>query len=170
MSVRAMNLRVLFGGLATAAALAAGGIERGHDPFRSEPEPLPVNQAFTFSASIEGASLVGRWRMPPGYYLYRHRLEVLPGEGVVLGPLATPPGKRIVDEAFGETEVYYRALRVSAPIEAHPAGTAVSARFVYQGCAASGLCYPVQTRTVALTPPAPEAPSGNEVATVSNVP
>lgn len=169
MLVRALSLRVLFGGLATAAAVAAG-IERGNDPFRSEPEPLPVNQAFKFSASIEGNVLVGRWRMPPGYYLYRHRLEVLPGDGVVLGPLATPPGKRIVDEAFGETEVYYRALRVSAPIEARPASATVSARFVYQGCAASGLCYPVQTRTVALSPPAPEAPPDDEAATVSNVP
>lgn len=167
MSVRVFTLRTLCGGVVAAAALAAGGIERGNDPLRQEPEPLPVNQAFRFSAHVKDAHLVGRWRMPPGYYLYRHRLQVLAGEGVVLGPLATPPGKRITDEAFGETEVYYRALQVSAPIEAHPAGAAVSARFVYQGCAASGFCYPPQTRTVTLSLP---APAGNEAAAVSNVP
>ena len=167
MSVREFTLRTLCGGMVAAAALAAGGIERGTDPLRQEAEPLPVNQAFQFSAHVEGALLVGRWRMPPGYYLYRHRLQVLPGDGVVLGPLATPPGKRITDETFGETEVYYRALRVSAPIEEHPTGTALSARFVYQGCAASGFCYPPQTRRVTVSLP---APPGNEAAAVSNVP
>lgn len=168
---RGCRLPVLCAGVVAAAALAVGGIERGRDRLRPQPEPLPVDQAFVFSASIERGHLVGRWRMPPGYYLYRHRLQVLPGEGVVLGPLATPPGTRITDEAFGDTEVYYRALRVQAPIETRAAGAAVSARFVYQGCAADGLCYPPQTRTVTVSPPPVAAPAvGDGTAGGANVP
>ena len=107
-----------------------------------------MDQAFSFTATLEAGRVVGRWRMSPGYYLYRHRFELLPSAGLVLGPLETPPGKRIEDATFGTTEVYYHEAQVSAPIRARPADGQVTVRFVYQGCSAAGLCYPPQRRTV----------------------
>ena len=119
----------------------------GRDPF-AEPRVLPVEQAFAFSARLRGDRLLARWRMPAGYYLYRHRFGLEAGEGVALGALAIPPGKPIVDAAFGEAEAHYGEVEISARVLEH-AGVVV-ARIRYQGCAESGFCYPPQERDVAL--------------------
>lgn len=148
--------------LCAVAAASAAGVERGQDRLQTTPDFLPVDRAFVFSASIEHGRVVARWRMPPGYYLYRERLQLQPGEGLTLGPLATPPGKRIDDAYFGSTEVYYGQVRIDAPIEVWPAGgSPVTVRFVYQGCAEAGLCYPPQERTVTLAPAGEPPESAN---------
>lgn len=140
----------LCAGLAAASWFVAlgGPLDGGRDPLDKVPDFLPVDQAFSFTAAIEVGRVVGRWRMSPGYYLYRHRFELLPGAGLVLGPLETPAGKRIEDATFGATEVYYHEAQVSASIRAWPADGQMTVRFVYQGCSAAGLCYPPQRRTV----------------------
>ena len=148
--------------LLCAVAAASAGVERGQDRLQTTPDFLPVDRAFVFSASIERGRVVAQWRMPPGYYLYRERLQLQPGEGLKLGPLATPPGKRIDDAYFGSTEVYYGQVRVDAPIQAWPeAGVPVTVHFVYQGCAEAGLCYPPQKRTVTLAQPGEPADAAN---------
>ena len=143
---------LLYAGLATAPWLVALGnpLDSGRDPLHKAPDFLPVDQAFAFTAAVEAGRIVGRWRVSPGYYLYRHRFELLPGAGLVLGPLETPPGKRIEDPTFGTTDVYYDEVQVSARIRARPTDGQATVRFIYQGCSAAGLCYPPQRRTVAL--------------------
>lgn len=126
------------------------------------PEFLPVDQAFAFAATLEAGRVVGRWRMSPGYYLYRHRFKLEPGPGVALGPLATPPGEHIDDPTFGAAEVYYREVQVSAPIRAQPGDGQVTVRFVYQGCSAAGLCYPPRKRTATFDASASAATPGVE--------
>ncbi len=135
-------------------ALAAAGIcareiggSRQADPFNEKPVFLAVDEAFIFSAQLTDGRLVGRWRMPEGYYLYRHGFRIQAGDGVELGPADIPTGKRIVDDYFGESEVYYGGVEVSAPILRF--SDSVRAEFSYQGCADDGLCYPPQVRTVA---------------------
>ena len=148
--------------LLCAVTAASAGVERGQDRLQTTPDFLPVDRAFVFSAGIEHGRVVAHWRMPQGYYLYRERLQLQPGEGLTLGPLATPPGKRIDDAYFGSTEVYYGQVRVDAPIQAWPeADVPVTVRFVYQGCAEAGLCYPPQKRTVTLIPAGEPADAAN---------
>lgn len=120
-----------------------------------EPEILPVEEAFllTAEAAPDGGALLARWTMPDGYYLYRHRFafETRPAAGddtadVVLGEAEIPPGKRKVDEYFGEVEVYYHDASARVPVQA--GSGLVEVGISYQGCADAGLCYPPQTRWV----------------------
>ncbi len=120
----------------------------GNDPFAPAPEFLPVDEAFIFSSRLEEGQLIGRWDMPAGYYLYRHRFEIRANEGTTLGQLVSPVGKSVVDEYFGESEVYYGSVEISAPIVAQTSRV-VRASFGYQGCADYGLCYPPEVREVA---------------------
>mgnify|MGYP002814758453 CR=1 FL=1 len=121
-----------------------------------EPEFLPVDVAFVLSADVglDGA-LVANWQMPDGYYLYRHQFafdtrtsENNVDSPVVLGAAEIPPGKRKVDEWFGEVEVYYHSAQARVPVAS--GSGAVEVGISYQGCADQGLCYPPQTRWVAM--------------------
>lgn len=139
-----------------AAGPNAIGVKPGNDPFAGEPEFLAVDQAFVFSARLQGGRLVGRWEMPDSYYLYRRQFRIEAGDGVRLGEVDMPAGRQIVDDVFGESEVYYGSVEISAAVLEH-AGAEVVASFRYQGCADYGLCYPPQTRPVRLAVPQDEA-------------
>ena len=131
-----------------AVAAAPVSIERGSDPLAG-PEFLPVDEAFVLAAWLHDSRLVARWTMPAGYYLYRRAFRLQAGEGVTLGELAIPEGKRIVDEYFGQSEVYYGQVEVAAPV-LERADDSVRVSVHYQGCADAGLCYPPQVRSVTL--------------------
>lgn len=139
--------------LAALAALplaVADDIRGGSDPFDQQPDFLPVQQAFVLSARLEVAAqprLVARWTMPPGYYLYRRKFAIKADADDALGALSVADGEPKVDDFFGEVEVYYEDVEVSAPV--HVDEGVLEARISYQGCADYGLCYPLQTRTVA---------------------
>ncbi len=150
------------------AAGAAGTSSGLSNWLEQESEFLRVDEAFRFHAELgaDGAVLA-RWAMPDGYYLYRHRFdfEVRPLAGepapdVTLGAPEIAPGKRKVDEYFGEVEVYYHEAQVRVPV-ASGAGS-VEVGISYQGCADAGLCYPPETKWVAFNLAAPDrgAPAG----------
>lgn len=105
--------------------------------FSSDEEFLPADQAFQLSATEHDGQVQLRWEIAPGYYLYRKRLNVEHPEGDV--PLDLPEGDTITDEYFGESEVYYDVLDVTA----RP-GEAESLSLTWQGCAEDGLCYAPQ--------------------------
>ena len=121
-----------------------------------EPEFLPVDQAFVLSTDVAGdGALLVRWEMPDGYYLYRHRFAfdtrtnaTVADAAVALGEPEIPPGKKKIDEWFGEVEVYYHQAQARVPV-ASGAGT-VEVGISYQGCADMGLCYPPETKWVAM--------------------
>lgn len=80
-----------------------------------------------------------------GYYVYRHSLKLVDGQGnpVELGLTA---GTAQHDEFFGDTQIYTGAmLRLDFPVE-----TAGPLTLHWQGCAAVGFCYPPQTLQVDL--------------------
>ncbi|NKQ12156.1 thiol:disulfide interchange protein [Stutzerimonas zhaodongensis] len=112
---------------------------------------LPVDEAFTLHIEHPDAGgAVLRWDIAPGYYLYKERLRFAglpPGTEPQL-----PPGEPYHDVYFGDSRIYRDSLEVQLP----DAGLA-SLELGWQGCADAGLCYPPQTRTVALgggsTPP-----------------
>lgn len=114
---------------------------------------LPVDEAFTLHVEQPDAGgAVLRWDIAPGYYLYKERLRFAglpPGNEPQL-----PPGEPYHDEYFGDSRIYRDSLEVQLPD-----ADLASLELGWQGCADAGLCYPPQTRTVALggssTPSAP---------------
>jgi thioredoxin:protein disulfide reductase len=149
----------------TGPSLAADGVSALQRLLDRQPEFLPVDQAFRLSHQVgsDGALLV-RWEMPDGYYLYRHAFGFqvrAPGGGtapVTLGEAEIPPGLEKVDDYFGEVEVYYREAQVRVPVRSGAGGVEVGVS--YQGCADAGLCYPPETRWLAVNLAAPGAAPG----------
>jgi thiol:disulfide interchange protein DsbD len=125
----------------------------------AEPEVLRPEKAFRYQATIAGNDIEIRWRIEPGYYLYKERMSYATSTpGVRLGPPALPSGIPYHDEFFGDMEVYRNEARVRIPVLDRP-GTAAAMQLEVksQGCADIGLCYPPQvwTATVALATSAP---------------
>ena len=99
--------------------------------------------------------MLARWQMAEGYYLYRHRFgfatrtsESIADSAVVLGEAEIPPGKKKIDDWFGEVEVYYHQAQARVPVAAGAGPVEVG--ISYQGCADMGLCYPPETKWVAM--------------------
>jgi thiol:disulfide interchange protein DsbD len=110
---------------------------------------LPPEQAFRPSAGLAGAdTLVARWDIAPGYYLYRDKLGFSVDGGLVqLGAPRLPRGELRNDEFFGESEVYFDALEARIPFVRTAAdGGEFVLRVDYQGCAEDGICYPPMSR------------------------
>ncbi|GGK13789.1 protein-disulfide reductase DsbD family protein [Luteimonas terricola] len=132
--------------LAPASTLAAVDID----------DLLPVDEAFVLRAEATAPDRIElSWTIADGYYLYRHRMGAEPVDGgFQAGPggLQLPAGKRHTDEFFGEVETYRGRVTGTLPGTARAARTELKIR--YQGCADIGICYPPQTRTVAVTLPA----------------
>lgn len=101
---------------------------------------LRVEQAFVIDSHRQGDLLLIDATIAPGYYLYRHSIEVLP-EQARLGDWILPPGTPHQDEYFGQSRVFYRQLQLRIPLEQVSDQSRVS--FRYQGCT-TGLCYPPQ--------------------------
>lgn len=112
---------------------------------------LPVDQAFAFvGASQSGGAVSLSWNIAPGYYLYAHSLKVTVDAptGAPVPTAVLPQGQQLDDAEFGKVTVYRDALAV--PLKLATGATPRTLRVRYQGCADIGVCYPPQTRLVAL--------------------
>ncbi|MFN2169333.1 MAG: protein-disulfide reductase DsbD, partial [Anaerolineae bacterium] len=167
-------------GLVLVNPVLADGLESSGQPpslkswLDQGPEFLPVDEAFQLTVDVgtDGAVLA-RWEMPDGYYLYRHRFGFAtrvsaddPSSPVRLGEPEIPPGKKKIDDYFGEVEVYYHEAQARVPVAAGAGRVEVGVS--YQGCADAGLCYPPETRWVSLNLAAPGG--GASVAAASKSP
>ncbi|SFH32131.1 protein-disulfide reductase DsbD [Modicisalibacter xianhensis] len=103
---------------------------------------LPVEEAFKLTTEQRNGEVALRWEIAPGYYLYRHRLEIT-GEPVDIEEPELPEGTPISDEYFGDSQVYYRTLQLNVD-----PGQARRLELTWQGCAEDGLCYAPQHRTL----------------------
>ncbi|MCZ6641667.1 MAG: protein-disulfide reductase DsbD, partial [Gammaproteobacteria bacterium] len=99
-------------------------------------------------------AILAYWEIADGYYLYRHRFNFQnrvsaedSSSPLVLSEAEIPPGKRKVDEFFGDVEVYYHQAQARIPVQSG-AGV-VEVGIGYQGCADAGLCYPPEVKWVA---------------------
>ena len=127
-----------------ASEFGSGGFQAGNLP-SAQVEILPVDEAFRLTATEVDGNAVLYWQIKPGYYLYRHRLNVDANKAI--GKLAIPKGIEKSDEYFGEVEVYFDELEVIVPINARPADETDATwefKVTYQGCAEAGICYPPQ--------------------------
>jgi thioredoxin:protein disulfide reductase len=126
--------------------------------------------AFRLSAkTIDAGRVELRFDIAPGYFLYRDKFSVsTSSQGVKLGDVRVPNGKRKYDENF-QKEVEYLRDAVTLVVPYTPA-QAVPFELVVgnQGCADKGLCYPPMQRTLKIDPavstssPAPTAAAMSE--------
>lgn len=100
--------------------------------------PMRMEDAFRLSVDRTGSKATFRWKIAPGYYLYRDALEANTGDGSKLD-LQTQPGKIKDDPGFGSTEVYFD--HTSAVLADAPDKLKIS----FRGCQEGGICYPVRT-------------------------
>lgn len=117
-----------------------------------ESDLLPVDEAFVLDARAASADRIElHWKIAEGYYLYKHRISVKSDEGYAPQPLQLPKGKAYEDEFFGKVETYRGQLTAVLPGQGHGGQTTLQIK--YQGCADAGICYPPQTRKVAVSLP-----------------
>src|SRR5690606_30459895 len=134
-----------------------------------EDDLLPVDQAFVLTAKAAAPDRIAvEWRIADGYYLYRHRAKAVAADGSALGALELPRGEQHEDEFFGRVETYRQRLAGSVPVKAADGGK-VMLKVSYQGCADIGVCYPPQTRTLAIKMPAGAVVAGAAEAASSSV-
>lgn len=109
---------------------------------------LPVDKAFVlFTELSPNGDVVARWHMPDGYYLYKHAFAFSSRKGTTVGELKIPDGARKTDDYFGDVEVYYGNIELSAPVSGWQ-GNRIQVGIEFQGCADRGLCYPPQQKWV----------------------
>lgn len=106
---------------------------------KSEPELMPVDQAFAFDFKQEGNKVTLNWVIADGYYMYRDKLK-FSVNGAELGTIELPKGKPHNDEYFGEQEVYYTYIDIPVGLKQADDNGTLSVTFM--GCAEGKLCYP----------------------------
>ena len=120
-------------------------------------EPLPPEQAFVFEAiAASPTSVLARWTMPKGYYLYRDKSSVslADGAGTKLGAPDWPKGVDHTDEHFGTVVVYFDQVELPIPLARdNDAAQTIKLNAEYQGCQDNGICYPVMTKVVSVEMP-----------------
>ncbi len=103
---------------------------------------LPPDQSFAFQAvstAQDQASFT--WRIADGYYLYHDQLKVIENGKALSLQLPRPQQKD--DPNFGMTDVHYGQVQATVAMQPNQ-----SYKIEWQGCAESGLCYPVQRTTI----------------------
>lgn len=126
----------------------------------AEPDFLPPDQAFRFSALPDGPDSIRLiWGVTDGYYLYRARIKASSDiTQAKLGELTLPAGETKMDEYFGKQEVYHHDVVGSIAVARSSSGDlTVPLKVTYQGCATAGLCYPPITKVVNVVLPSPGA-------------
>jgi thiol:disulfide interchange protein DsbD len=111
---------------------------------------LPAEQAFSYLAESNGASVIVEWNVAPGYYLYKSRMGLASETtGVTLGEPRYPKGEVHHDKYFGAQEIFRDDFKVTVPVtrtDSTARELVLAVRL--QGCADAGLCYPPEVRKV----------------------
>ncbi len=132
-------------------------------------KPIPENQAFKLHVSKTNTdSLIAKWQLAPGYYLYRDRFKfkIIKPKDVNLGRVFMPKGIEKEDKILGKHQVYKGNLQLSLPL-LNPNEKTVQLEIKYQGCAESGFCYPPITKEVHYNPVATLADNSIQIKTVA---
>lgn len=133
--------------------------------------PPLVEEAFQFSADIkDNQSLLARWQVMEGNYLYRDKLsfEILDNNQVSLGEFTLPASENKQDEYFGLVQVYHHDVDLNLPLSRPQAAQSFTLKAKFQGCSETfGICYPPSEQSVSLTlaaiaPGETSAVSGNK--------
>ena len=128
-----------------------------------KPTFLAAEKAFGVEiSSRDKQTLLASFRVAPGYYLYRKKINftVSNGNGLI-SELRFPQGEIKNDPNFGKLEVYHQSFQVEIRLDQTDPVKPVILEAVYQGCSEQGLCYPPinQTLTVDLVNSVSASPS-----------
>jgi thioredoxin:protein disulfide reductase len=131
---------------------------------------LEADQAFQLSTrAVNGSTLEARWKIAPGYYLYRDKFKFEALDGGTLRDPVFPRGKKKQDPLFGVVEIYTKAVKVRLPFERGANASTARLRIVAQGCNEPvGVCYPPIVKEVDFRLP-PAKPARAETAGMSSV-
>ncbi len=106
--------------------------------------PIAADKAFQFSVDARNpAYLTLKWKIEPGYYLYKSRFsfKVLSPAEATLGAVEMPKGIEKMDDILGKHFVYEKQLSLKLPFN-NPTQKLLEVQVSYQGCAEWGFCYP----------------------------
>jgi len=112
--------------------------------------PIPADQAFQLTATAKDyQTVLITWKVQPGYYLYRDRFHFspTPPSDAEIGQPLLPEGTIKTTPGIGSYSVYFKNTTITLPI-AKSTGGHISLKVCYQGCSASGFCYPPMTKLV----------------------
>ena len=111
----------------------------------AEEEFLSPDVAFKLDVvQADANNLSAKFKIEPGYYLYKQRISFKDAAGKVL--IANLPAGDIKDDPnFGKQEVFHHDFAATIPLSNAQGKIKISAR--YQGCSEKGLCYAPQTKT-----------------------
>ena len=128
--------------------LHAAEVSKGASLFSNasdEEEFLSPDAAFKLDiVQKDASSLSAKFKIEPGYYLYKQRIQFKDAAGKVL-PTELPAGDIKDDPNFGQQEVYHHDFSANIPLSDTNSSIKINAR--YQGCSEKGLCYAPQTKT-----------------------
>jgi len=124
-----------------------------------EDEFLKPEDAFVIDIkTTENGKIVASWDIEDGYYLYKDKFkfETIPADPSLIGAINFPKAKQKSDEYLGDYEVYDKKVSIQVPLQASPEqiksiiAKKMDLKVQYQGCAESGICYPLQKKTIPL--------------------
>jgi thiol:disulfide interchange protein DsbD len=127
---------------------------------KSNDEPLPADQVFVPDAHVENGALLFRIQLLPGYYLYKDKISVRSlSEAINLGDHEFieewSHSEVVVDEWFGEQEVFFDEAHGSAEIRSLIQNIpSMDIELSYQGCKTDGICYLPQAKVLSVDVPA----------------
>ncbi len=113
-------------------------------------QPLPAEQAFVFSASIDKThQLTLRWKIAPEYYLYRDKISIKPGaqNQVRLKHAILPKGIDKKDSIRGSYQIYKNSIQIVQNFTLRKQGI-LDLIIRYQGCSSKGFCYSPVTKSL----------------------
>lgn len=116
----------------------------------SSSKPIPVDQAFQFSATARDyQTILVMWKITPGYYLYRDRFHfrAIKPVNARIGQPILPIGQNKTSPDIGTYQVYHQSIRIPIPVIS-PQGKNIEVLVHYQGCSDRGYCYPPESRIV----------------------
>lgn len=128
----------------------------------AEDDFLDPEKAFVLRAEVVGAeknTLSLKFKIAPGYYMYRERFEFVAETPILkLGEPVFPKGQVKHDPTFNkEMELYFKDIEILVPLAASSQtqtlveGQTLKIKVIGQGCASAGLCYPPMDFFVTLT-------------------
>lgn len=141
-----VSLILLFSSASSYALTSSTQLGFGKGLF-SDPEFLPVDQAFRFSSTLSDDQLILSWDIEDGYYLYKERFKFsINNTNASLGTASySTQGELKDDPNFGQVTVFHNNVVITLPVKTSQPGE-LPVQVTYQGCADAGLCYPPQTK------------------------
>lgn len=116
-------------------------------------EPLPANEVFSLSASVENPKTVLlTLNTKPGYFLYQNRLQITSPNADVykITDIQLPKSDLKKNHLGNPISIYRQRINIPVTIQGQKPGKELL-NVHYQGCSDDGFCYPPQNKAINLT-------------------